>query len=184
MNRQAYRDLSVFALLITLGVVGRWAQPEWNFTPLVAVAAMGGYYFRSLLPAALLPIGVLAISDLALPAHVSLPVQASVYLMMLAPLAFGRRARQADGWQRIGYVAACGVVPATLFFTVTNFAVWMFQSDYAATLAGLVECYARALPFYRSMLAGDIFYVTMLFGGLAAATMPILRPAPAAARTR
>jgi hypothetical protein len=45
---------------------------------------------------------------------------------------------------------------------VTNFAVWAFQSDYEKTLAGLAQCYWAAVPFYRWMLAGDIFYLAIL----------------------
>lgn len=43
MNRTSNRELLVFALLLAFGVVGRWAQPQWNFTPLTAVTAMGAY---------------------------------------------------------------------------------------------------------------------------------------------
>ena len=51
-----------------------------------------------------------------------------------------------------------------LFYIVTNFAVWAFQSDYEKSLAGLAECYWAAVPFYRWMLAGDIFYLAVLGG--------------------
>ena len=57
----------------------------------------------------------------------------------------------------------CGIVPATLFFLVSNFAVWAFQSDYEKSLAGLARCYWAAVPFYRWMLAGDVFYIVILF---------------------
>ena len=51
----------------------------------------------------------------------------------------------------------CGIVPATLFYVVTNFAVWATKSLYAPTFEGLMDCYVQALPFYRTMLAGDVF---------------------------
>jgi len=63
----------------------------------------------------------------------------------------------------------CGLVPATAFFLVTNFAVWMFKSTYAASFEGLLSCYAAGLPFYRWMLAGDVFYLVVLLGCLAVA---------------
>jgi hypothetical protein len=52
---------------------------------------------------------------------------------------------------------------------VSNFAVWAFQSDYEKTLAGLAKCYWAAVPFYRWMLAGDVFYLAILLGCLAIA---------------
>jgi hypothetical protein len=168
-NRDSLRDLTIFALLAAIGIVGRWAQPDWNFTPLMAVTVLGGYYFRSLLPALLLPVTVLAISDLALEAHDNAIVQASIYAMMLVPLLLGRLARGKSGWQLAGVGALCGLVPATAFFIVTNFVHWAATSMYDHTWAGLMNCFVAALPFYRTMLVGDIFYLGLLVSCLALA---------------
>jgi len=135
----------------------------------MAVTVLGGYYFRQLLPAVLLPIGILTVSNLLLPTYPQWQVQLSVYAMMLAPLALGRAARGAQGWQRIKHATLCGFVPATLFFVVTNFAVWAFTPYYQKTLAGLANCYWMALPFYRWMLAGDLFFLGVLVGCLVVA---------------
>ena len=169
MNRATLRELTVFSLLLTLGVLGRWAEPTWNFTPLAAVTILGGYYFRQLLPAILLPVGILAVSDLQLPSHDNWFVQTTVYLMMIVPLWLGRRTRDTEGWHRAASWTLCGVVPATAFFLVTNFAVWAFQSDYSSSLSGLVACLAAGIPFYRMMIAGDVIYLTLLVGCLAMA---------------
>lgn len=169
MNRQTLRELLVFSLLLAFGVFGRWAQPTWNFTPLAAVAALGGYYFRHWLPAILLPWTMLAVSDTLLAPHDNLVAALSVYVMALVPAALGRAARGADGWRRVAFVGMCGVAPATAFFVVTNFAVWASKSLYEPTLAGLGECYARAVPFYRTMLAGDVCYVSLAVACVAAA---------------
>lgn len=165
-NRDSIRELTVFALLTAIGVVGRWAQPDWNFTPLMAVTVLGGFYFRSLLPAVLLPVSVLAISNLALDSYESAAVQASVYAMMLVPLLLGRASRGKSGWRLAGMAALCGLVPATAFFIVTNFVHWAATSMYDHTWVGLMNCYTAALPFYRTMLAGDVFYLGLLVGCL------------------
>ncbi|MCA9231806.1 MAG: hypothetical protein KDA57_14240 [Planctomycetales bacterium] len=169
MNRNTLKEAAVFALLLAIGVAGRWTQPTWNFTPLAAVTVIGGFYFRQTMPALLLPVGVLAVSDLLLPIHDSWPVMASVYLMMFVPLLLGRSARNAQGLRRGLLLGISGVLPATAFYLVTNFAVWMFKSTYDATLEGLLTCYAAAMPFYRWMLAGDIFYLGVLLACLAIA---------------
>ncbi len=171
MNRNNLRELTVFALLLAIGVVGRWYALAWNFTPLAAVTLLGGLYFRQVLPAVLLPLGILTISNLLLPAYPQWQVQLSVYAMVLVPLALGRAARGAQGqerpgWQRAKHFALCGFVPATLFFAVTNFAVWAFTPYYQKTLAGLANCYVAGLPFYRWMLAGDLFFLGVLAGCL------------------
>ena len=78
------------------------------------------------------------------------------------------------GWFRELRWGFCGFAPAVLFFITTNLAVWIFQSDYAKTLAGLVECYVAGVPFFRSMLMGDLFYLVVLFGCAALAGQRIV----------
>jgi hypothetical protein len=53
-----------------------------------------------------------------------------------------------------------------LFFLVTNGAVWLMAEGaiYPKTLAGLAQCYAAGIPFYRNTLTGDLLWSTMLFG--------------------
>jgi hypothetical protein len=95
---------------------------------------------------------------------------------MTAPVWLGRWMR---GEERAGALAwkavLCGFLPATVFFVVTNFAVWAFQSDYDKSLAGLAECYWAAVPFYRWMLAGDVFYMVVLAACFVAAHATVRR---------
>jgi hypothetical protein len=169
-RQQTAQDLLVFILLVAIGVAGRWGQPEWCFTPTAAAAIFAGYYFFSVAVAVLVPLAILATSDLLLPAHSNLPVMIATYAVMTIPVWLGRMiARAEQGTASLWRWAVCGLVPATLFWIVTNFAVWAFQSDYPKSLAGLGECYAAAIPFYRWMLAGDLFYLAVLLGCLALA---------------
>jgi hypothetical protein len=54
----------------------------------------------------------------------------------------------------IGFAAASSF----LFFIVTNFGVWA-QGWYPATWAGLGDCFMSAIPFYRTMLFGNLILV-------------------------
>lgn len=175
-RQQNLQDLFVFALLVAIGVAGRWGQPQWEVTPTAAAAVFAGVYFSRLPIALLVPISILVISDLLLPAYNSVPVMIATYAVMTAPVWLGRWMR---GEERVGAIAGkaivCGLVPATIFFVVTNFAVWAFQSDYGKSLAGLAECYWAALPFYRWMLAGDVFYMAVLGSCWLAASATIRR---------
>ena len=113
--------------------------------------------------AVLLPVSILAISDLILPAYGSMPVLVATYLVMTLPVALGRWQRQSRPplWRTASW-ALISFAPATLFFVVTNFAVWAFENSYEHSIAGLVDCYWAAVPFYRWMLAGDLFYLGVL----------------------
>ena len=115
----------------------------------------------------MVPLAILAISDLLLPAHDNFAVMFATYTVMTVPVWFGRMlAGSQGGWSSAWRWAVCGIVPATLFWLVSNFAVWAFQSDYPKTIAGLMQCYWAAVPFFRWMLAGDVFYLSILFGCL------------------
>jgi hypothetical protein len=164
-RNRSLSDLFVLFLLVAIGVAGRWGQPQWCFTPTAAAAIFAGYYFTRLRVAALVPLAILLISDLSLPAYNSYGVMIATYGIMIVPIYFGRLLRTpATAPQNVLRWAVCGLVPATLFYLASNFSVWAFQSDYAKTWAGLVRCYWSAAPFYRWMLAGDVFYLALLFG--------------------
>lgn len=54
----------------------------------------------------------------------------------------------------IGFAATSSFV----FFLITNFGVWT-MGWYPATWAGLGECFMMAIPFYRTMLIGNVILV-------------------------
>jgi hypothetical protein len=178
MNRDRQlnlQDFLVFAILIAIGVAGRWGQPEWCFTPTAAAAIFAGLYFSRIAIAVMVPIAILGISDLCLPAYNSIPVMIATYAVMIVPVWLGRMQRsERPRSSMIVRWALFGILPATLFYLVSNFAVWAFQSDYEKSLAGLTHCYWAAVPFYRWMLAGDVFYLSVLLGCrvIAGATYP------------
>jgi hypothetical protein len=52
-----------------------------------------------------------------------------------------------------------------LFFTVSNFASWLEQAlPYGYSFAGLIDCFAAGVPFYRGTLIGDVVFSAGLFG--------------------
>ena len=175
-RQQLVQDLLVFALLIAIGVTGRLAQPLWCVTPTAAVAILAGIYFSRLAIAAMVPVAILLLSDLFLPSYDSIPVMLATYGAMTFPLVLGRWVAGARGsWSNILRWTVSGVLPATVFFVVTNFAVWAFQSDYEKSLAGLAHCYWAAVPFYRWMLAGDVAYLGVLLACWSLAGVPVAR---------
>jgi hypothetical protein len=44
------------------------------------------------------------------------------------------------------------------FFIITNLGVWL-QGWYPATLTGLTTCFTLAIPFYRTMLIGNLIII-------------------------
>jgi len=163
--------------LVAIAVAGRVGRVDWNFTPIAAVALFAGFYFRNRLIAALVPLAALAISDFVEPSHSSVWVALTVWAAMVLPAVIGPWLRSArDKQVVVGRGLLAALAPATCFFVATNFAVWAVGPAvgsavvYSGDLAGLAQCYVAALPFYLKMVAGDLFYMSVLFGGWALAT--------------
>lgn len=150
-----------------------------NFAPITAMAVFSGWYFLTYGSALLVVIASMVASDVALAMlhgdwsylfHTTLP---AIYVSFALIIALSRWiARQ----RRDGKAAVVALVGgSTVFFVLSNFAVWAFGTLYPHTLEGLATCYLMAVPFYhinglapfelvRNMVVGDLFYGTLLFG--------------------
>jgi hypothetical protein len=62
-------------------------------------------------------------------------------------------------------VLRASLLSSVIFYIVTNFGVWLTSGMYEMSVLGLIKCYVLAIPFFRNTLAGDLFYVVMMFGG-------------------
>lgn len=142
-----------------------------NFTPIAAMALFGGACLGRRALAFAAPIGALALSDAILGFHSAmLFVYGSIALTVLLGWAVARKFTPLR-------VAGAAVASSVLFFTVTNFGVWLSSGMYPQTLSGLAACYVAAVPFFQNTLAGDLFFATILFGGFALfeQRLPLLR---------
>jgi len=175
-------DCLVFVLLVAFGAIGRHLTMDWpNFTPLAAVSVFAGFYFRRLSVALLVPLAAMAIANVWLPTYNNMFLATACYAAFFLPVLLPRLLKSAaKPAQAVAYVLA----PALVFFLVTNFAVWATSSIYERSFAGLVECYTLAIPFFRTQLAGDLFYLAVVFGTYAMIRAAAPKLAPAAAQQR
>lgn len=164
MEASAARTRSVLIYgLLALGVIARLVPHDWNATPLTAIALFGGAYLGKRW-AILLPLAIIAVSDIALGWHATMPF---TWGACAATGMLGWWLRQRPS---AGRIAAASLAGSCLFFLVTNFGVWLTQNLYARTAAGLWQCYIAAIPFFRNSLWGDAMYTAALFGLYALAT--------------
>lgn len=143
--------------IIILGAASRLLPHPPNVTPLTAMALLGG---AMLAPKAAfaLPLVALALSDLFLGLHPTLPF---VYVSFLATAWLGLKLRENPGPGKI--LAAC-LASSVLFFVVTNLGVWLAAGLYSRDFSGLVACYTAAIPFFRNSVLGDVLFTALLFG--------------------
>jgi hypothetical protein len=155
---------------------GHDLQYIWNCTPVGALALFAGARLRSRW-GLLVPLVVMALSDLLLVKPLAdLGMRAFsrgtplIYAAFLLYAVFGRTlVGRSFAPLRVGGAAVLGAVQ---FFLLSNFTVWAFGTTYPRTWAGLLECYAMGIPFYRQgtapfflyTLFGDLFYSGLFFG--------------------
>ena len=172
------KKLDAFALktaivltMILAAAALRIAPHPWNFTPIGAMALFSGAMLRPKWLKFCFPIAALFAGDLFIGLHKLIPV---IYASFLLSVLIGARVEKRRTTARIGVATLLG---SAQFFLVTNFAVWAGMSRYRKTLSGLGACYAAGIPFFWNTLAGDAFYVGLLFGGFALAEriIPALR---------
>lgn len=180
MNRPSLRDLVVFSALIVVGVVARVALQDLpNFAPVAAIALFAGYFLGHRVLAIACPLSIMLISDRLVDAGgYSLPLMLTVYGLLALPVFFSGPVRRYFSFEpgtkhkMVGTVTGligCSLACSLIFFLGTNFMVWMTSTWYEPTFAGLVKCYASAIPFFRYTLAGDAVFSTVLFGSYAIA---------------
>ena len=156
MNRRFL--LAIF--LVVLSVSMRLVPHPWNLTPVGAVALFSGACFDRKRWSFIVPFAALLASDLL--GHTFHQLTFVVYATFALNIVVGMLIR--DRRRSPAIVAAGATASATIFYVVTNFAMWTISTTYPKTPAGLATCYIAGIPFYGTMLAGDLIYSALLFG--------------------
>jgi uncharacterized protein DUF6580 len=161
----------VLVLMIVAAAASRLIPHPPNMASITAVALFGGACLSDKRLAFLVPMAALFLSDLVLGLYSHMEI---VYGSFVLVVCVGLLLRKQRTPVRI---AIATLTSSVLFFVITNFGVWAFESLYPKTLGGLATCYVAAIPFFQNTLAGDALYSALLFGGLALAerSFPILR---------
>lgn len=164
----------IAAIIIAVGFTSRLIPHMPNFSPVIALALLAGAYLGRRYWSYLLPLMMLVVTDFVInnttsrpyfPDHVGTVWIADHMYFTVASLAvivlvatFLLR--------RISIVSVLGsvLVGSLLFFLITNFGVWLGSGMYPPTVAGLLECYTAAIPFFRSTLVGNIVFSAVAFG--------------------
>ena len=129
-----------------------------NFTPVIALAIMSGYFFKNLNLSFLTLIIAMFISDLFIGFYENIIF---VYLsLILITFIFHKISRKINFKNLFIY----GFAGSVIFFVVSNFGVWALGSPgvydiaYDKSLSGLIQCYILAIPFF-----GNTFISTLIF---------------------
>ena len=162
MKTNTKEIISVLAIILAAALVRCVPHPP-NFVPTVAIALFAGSHLNNRLGAFLI-VGIsMLIGDLILGLH---SVMWATYLSLALIVLLGW-AISTGGSLKIRGITAASVAGSTIYFVITNFAVWTsgwMEELYPATMQGLLTCYTAALPFFGNAIIGDLFYTAVLFG--------------------
>jgi hypothetical protein len=159
--------------LTVLAALVRLLPHPPNFAPIGAVALFGGAKLRGW-QAYLVPLLAMAVTDpLRSLMEGGYPAYswgtAVVYASFLVSVFLGRTFLRNSS--NPGKIAGVTLFSSIQFFVLTNLATWWAMPGlYARSIAGLMECYVAALPFFGRTLLADFFYTAVLFSAYALLT--------------
>ncbi|MEE2935412.1 MAG: DUF6580 family putative transport protein [Planctomycetota bacterium] len=156
----------MFYLLIVVAAASRFLPHPPNVACVGALGLFAGCYLSGR-KAYLVPLGVMLLSDLVgefvgfsgIGLYNPLTM-AFVYGGLLMTIPVGRWMRSSQAKLRI---PAGSLAASSVFFLISNFGVWL-GGWYSLSAAGLIACYANAIPFFGYTIAGDLAFTVILFG--------------------
>ena len=147
-----------------------WRMINWNYSiapnlEIVTASTLVAATFLNRRTALVVPLMIMAISDILIGNSLILLFTWSAFALIgLAGLLLRRMTGSASKLMLASVGAAVG--SSLFFFLFTNFGVWLLGDGtmYAKTWAGLMQSYAMGLPFYRTMLMGNLIFVPAYMG--------------------
>jgi len=154
------KTLSKIALplgLVILAIVARLVPHAPNLAPIAALALLGGASYK--FPQSLvMPLSAMFLSDFII-GFSPWPITLAVYGSFALATLLGAFLRQPRFWK----VPAAALASSLLFYTITNFVVWLTSGMYQINFQGLIYCYINALPFLKNTIIGDFIYTIVIF---------------------
>ncbi len=157
-------NLITAIILILFAAFSRLLPHPMNFAPITAIALFAGVYLNKRY-AIIVPIAALIISDAFIGFYSYIYwIYGTMIIIALVGMWLKGRVENGTAGKKIAYIFGTTVAASIIFFIVTNFGVWTSGMFYQMSFKGLIDCYIAAIPFFRNSLAGDLVYVTAMFG--------------------
>jgi hypothetical protein len=151
------KEIFPISLIVILAFARLIPHPP-NFTPIIAVAIISGYFFKNINLSLLTLLVAMLISDLFIGFYENVIfVYAS---LLLITFIFHKISNKINFKNLFIY----GFAGSLIFFIISNFGVWALGSPgaygiaYEKSLNGLIQCYVLAIPFF-----GNTFLSTIIF---------------------
>ena len=151
------KEIFPISLILILAFARLIPHPP-NFTPIIAVALVSGYFFKNINLSLLILLVAMLLSDLFIGFYENMIF---VYVsLLLITFIFHKISNKINFKNLFIY----GFTGSVIFFVISNFGVWALGSPgvydiaYEKNLNGLMQCYTLAIPFF-----GNTFLSTLIF---------------------
>ena len=151
------KEILPIGLILILALARLIPHPP-NFTPIIAVAIVSGYFFKNLNFSLIILLMAMLISDLFIGFYENVFF---VYASLLLITFIFHKISKKINFKNLFIFGFAG---SLIFFIISNFGVWILGSPgldnlpYDKNLNGLIECYILAIPFF-----GNTFISTVIF---------------------
>ena len=154
------KKILLIIVLVAIAVSWRIINHNYSIAPnleLITVVSVLAAIIIDWKAAIIVPLGSIILSDLIIGnSSIFIFTWSSFALIGIGSLLLRKLNNKPKS--QIIYSLGFAVASSFTFFIITNFGVWA-QGWYPATLTGLITCYTVALPFYRTMLIGNMIIV-------------------------
>ena len=145
------REILPLSLILIL-VLARLIPHPPNFTPIVSVAILSGYFFKNVWMSIFTLLTSMLLADIFIGFYNNMMfVYLSLILISLVFYKYGKKINLKN-------LFIYGFIGSLLFFIISNFGVWLLGDLYEKNFQGLVSCYILAIPFFT-----NTFFSTLIF---------------------
>ncbi len=145
-------------LIILIMVLSRLIPHPPNFTPIISMAMMSGYFFKNFNMSVLMLAFTMLLSDLFLGFHNNMIF---VYIPLFIIVSFCFKISTKINYKNLFFL---GVGSSLIFFLISNFGVWLLGNMYENNINGLINCYILAIPFFKNTLLSTFVFSYAAYG--------------------
>ena len=151
------KEIFPISLIIILAFARLIPHPP-NFTPIIAVAIISGYFFKNFNLSVMILLTAMLISDLFIGFYENVIF---VYLSLILITFIFHKISSKINFKNLFIYGFSGSV---IFFVVSNFGVWALGSPgiqdiaYEKSLSGLIQCYILAIPFFGNTVLSTLIF--------------------------
>ena len=145
------KDIFPIGLILLLAFSRLIPHPP-NFTPIVAVAIMSGYFFTNIRLSFIVLLISMLLADVFVGFYNNMFfVYASLFIITLTFFKVSNRINFKS-------LFIYGFVGSLVFYIVSNFGVWIVGDLYEKNLNGLITCYYLAIPFFKNTILSTLIF--------------------------